>query len=37
MQFNTYTAAGAHIACWLVNNPLADQAALAATLARNDV
>jgi predicted RNA-binding Zn ribbon-like protein len=37
MQFNTYTAAGAHIACWLANNPQADRAALAATLARYDV
>jgi predicted RNA-binding Zn ribbon-like protein len=37
MQFNTYTVAGAHIACWLANNPLADRAALAATLTRYDV
>ena len=37
MQFNTYTTAGAHIACWLANNPRAERAALAAMLARYDV
>src|ERR1700678_3684533 len=33
MQFGTYTAAGAHIACWMTNNPAADPAALSAVLA----
>jgi predicted RNA-binding Zn ribbon-like protein len=37
MQFNAYTAAGAHIAAWLVSNPSADAAAVAATLASHDV
>jgi predicted RNA-binding Zn ribbon-like protein len=37
MQFNTYTYAGAHIAAWLVNNPVADAPALAAVLERYDV
>ena len=37
MQFDSYTAAGAHIACWMVNNPAAAPAALAAALASYDV
>jgi predicted RNA-binding Zn ribbon-like protein len=37
MQFNTYTAAGAHIAVWLVNHPAFDAAALAAELHGRDV
>src|SRR6185437_10737997 len=37
MQFDSYTAAGAHIACWMVNNPAAAPAALAAVLASYDV
>lgn len=37
MQFNTYTAAGAHIAVWLVNHPAPDAAALTAELHRHDV
>ena len=37
MQFNTYTAAGAHVAAWLVNHPDADAPALAAELRRRDV
>jgi predicted RNA-binding Zn ribbon-like protein len=37
MQFNTYTAAGAHIAVWLVNNPAPDPAALAAELHTHEV
>jgi predicted RNA-binding Zn ribbon-like protein len=37
MQFGTYTAAGAHIACWMTNNPAADPAALSAVLASYDV
>src|ERR1700724_763923 len=37
MQFDTYTAAGAHIACWMANNPAADPAALGAVLASYDV
>jgi len=37
MQFNTYIAAGAHIACWMVNNPSSEPAALAAVLASYDV
>lgn len=37
MQFDTYTAAGAHIACWMANNPAADPAGLGAVLARYDV
>jgi predicted RNA-binding Zn ribbon-like protein len=32
MQFDTYTAAGAHIACWMANNPVPEPAALAAVL-----
>jgi predicted RNA-binding Zn ribbon-like protein len=37
MQFNTYTVAGARIACWLANHVRADAAELAETLARYDV
>jgi predicted RNA-binding Zn ribbon-like protein len=37
MQFNTYTAAGAHIAVWLVNHPVPGVAALTAELRRRDV
>ena len=37
MQFNTYTSAGAHIAAALVNNPMADVAAVGALLAGFDV
>ncbi len=37
MQFNTYTAAGAHIAAWLVNNPSPAAPALAAVLDSYDV
>jgi predicted RNA-binding Zn ribbon-like protein len=37
MQFNTYTAAGAHVAAWLVNHPDCDAAALAAELLRREV
>jgi predicted RNA-binding Zn ribbon-like protein len=37
MQFNTYTAAGAHIAAWLVNNPSPEASALAAVLDSYDV
>ena len=37
MQFNTYTAAGAHIAVWLVNDPEPGAVALAAALRRYDV
>jgi predicted RNA-binding Zn ribbon-like protein len=37
MQFNTYTAAGAHIAVWLVNNPAPGTSALAAVLDSYDV
>src|ERR1700730_18077515 len=37
MQFDSYTAAGAHIACWMANNPAADPAALGAVLASYDV
>ena len=37
MQFNTYTAAGAHIAAWLVNNPSPGAPALAAVLDGYDV
>jgi len=37
MQFNTYTAAGAHVAAWLVNHPGCDAAALAAELRGRDV
>jgi predicted RNA-binding Zn ribbon-like protein len=37
MQFNTYTYAGAHIACWLVNNPLPDPGDLTDTLTSYDV
>ena len=37
MQFNTYTVAGAQIACWLANNPRPDADALADLLAGYDV
>ena len=37
MQFNTYTAAGAHIAAWLVSNPSPGAPALAAVLDSYDV
>jgi predicted RNA-binding Zn ribbon-like protein len=37
VQFNTYTAAGAHIAVWLVNHPSPAAPALAATLEGYDV
>jgi predicted RNA-binding Zn ribbon-like protein len=37
MQFNTYTAAGAHIAAWLVNNPSCRAPDLAAVLESYDV
>jgi predicted RNA-binding Zn ribbon-like protein len=37
MQFNTYTAAGAYIAVWLVNHPSAEASALAAVLDYYDV
>ena len=37
MQFNTYTSAGAHIAAALVNDPMADVAAVGALLAGFDV
>jgi predicted RNA-binding Zn ribbon-like protein len=37
MQFNTYTAAGAHIAAWLVNHPAPGAPELAAALDRYDV
>ena len=37
MQFNTYTAAGAHVAVWLVNHPDCGAAALTAELRRHDV
>ena len=37
MRFDTYTAAGAHIACWMANNPAADPSALSAVLASYDV
>jgi predicted RNA-binding Zn ribbon-like protein len=37
MQFDTYTAAGAHIACWMANNPAAEPTALSAVLAGYDV
>jgi predicted RNA-binding Zn ribbon-like protein len=37
MQFNTYTAAGAHIAVWLVNHPSPEASALAAVLDYYDV
>ena len=37
MQFNTYTAAGAHIAAWLVSNPSADAPTFAAVLDSYDV
>jgi len=37
VQFNTYTYAGAHIACWLVNNPLTSRGDLTAALASYDV
>ena len=37
MQVDSYTAAGAHIACWMVNHPAAGPAVLAARLASYDV
>jgi len=37
VQFNAYTAAGAHIAVWLVNHPSPEAPALAAVLDRYDV
>jgi predicted RNA-binding Zn ribbon-like protein len=37
MQFNTYTAAGAHIAVWLVNHPAPSAPELAAVLDSYDV
>jgi predicted RNA-binding Zn ribbon-like protein len=37
MQFNTYTSAGAHIACWLANNPEPENIALAAVLTSYEV
>ncbi len=37
MQFDTYTVAGAHIACWMANNTAGDPAALSAVLASYDV
>jgi predicted RNA-binding Zn ribbon-like protein len=37
MQFNTYTVAGARIACWLANHPQPDAAELARVLAGHDV
>lgn len=37
MQFNTYTAAGAHVAVWLVNQPAPSAAALTGVLASYDV
>jgi predicted RNA-binding Zn ribbon-like protein len=37
MQFNTYTTAGAHVACWLVNNCEPDARALTEVLAGYDV
>ena len=37
MHFNTYTAAGAHIAVWLVNHPAPEAPALAAMLRSYDV
>jgi CGNR zinc finger len=37
MQFDTYTMAGAHIACWMANNRGADPEALGAVLAGYDV
>jgi predicted RNA-binding Zn ribbon-like protein len=37
MQFDTYTVAGAHIACWMANNPAAEPTALGAVLAGYDV
>jgi predicted RNA-binding Zn ribbon-like protein len=37
VQFNTYTSAGAHIAAALVNDPLADEQALAGMLAGYEV
>jgi len=37
VQFNTYTSAGAHIAAALVNDPMADVAAVGALLAGFDV
>jgi predicted RNA-binding Zn ribbon-like protein len=37
MQFNTYTSAGAHIAAALVNDPSADERALAGMLAGYEV
>jgi predicted RNA-binding Zn ribbon-like protein len=37
VQFDTYTVAGAHIACWMANNAAADPVALGAVLASYDV
>ena len=37
MQFNTYTVAGAHVAVWLVNNPVPGARDLTATLRGHDV
>jgi predicted RNA-binding Zn ribbon-like protein len=37
MQFDTYTAAGAHIACWMANHPAPEPVALATVLASYDV
>jgi hypothetical protein len=37
MQLDTYTVAGAHIACWMANNPATDPAALGVVLAGYDV
>jgi predicted RNA-binding Zn ribbon-like protein len=37
MQFNTYTAAGAHVAVWLVNHPAPSAADLTRVLTGHDV
>ena len=37
MQFNTYTAAGAHVAVWLVNHPAPGAGDLTDVLRRHDV
>jgi predicted RNA-binding Zn ribbon-like protein len=37
VRFNTYTSAGARIACWLANNPAPDAAGLGQVLADYDV
>jgi predicted RNA-binding Zn ribbon-like protein len=37
VQFNTYTTAGAHVACWLANNSEPEAGALAGVLQRYDV